>query len=282
MSDKNSRVRSTIVDVVTNPIDHTRIVYRDFAPTDPARDAGAPIVMVHGSALSQVIWRGFGYVRELGRSHRVITLDLRGHGRSGKPHEASAYRMDLFVADVIAVLDKLAVERAHYLGYSLGGRVGFSLAAAHPDRAVSLISAAGAPRTQPGAFDRVFFPGCIQALETGSMNAFLERWEAHTGRPLDTSTRAAIGANDALALAAYMREADRDPGVSDDVLASMTLPTFLLVGSRDRERVPAAEHALAAMPSATMRMLPGANHGETLRHPDAIGAVRAFVDEIEG
>lgn len=273
------------MDVVANRIDGSRIVYRNFAPSGSADlgadESGAPIVMVHGTALSQVIWRGFGYVRELGSAHQIITLDLRGHGRSDKPHEASAYAMELFVGDVLAVLDELGVDGAHYLGYSLGGRVGFSLAAAHPHRVISLISAAGAPRSNPGAFDRVFFPGCIDVLETGSIDAFMDAWEAHSGRPLDTSTRAAIGANDALALAAYMREADRDSGVSDEVLASMMLPTLMLVGSRDAERVPAARHAVATMPSATMRMLPGANHGETLRHPDALPAVRAFIDGVE-
>lgn len=273
------------MDVVANRIDGSRIVYRNFAPSGSADlgadESGAPIVMVHGTALSQVIWRGFGYVRELGSAHQIITLDLRGHGRSDKSHEASAYAMELFVGDVLAVLDELGVDRAHYLGYSLGGRVGFSLAAAHPHRVISLISAAGAPRSNPGAFDRVFFPGCIDVLETGSIDAFMDAWEAHSGRPLDTSTRAAIGANDALALAAYMREADRDSGVSDEVLASMMLPTLMLVGSRDAERVPAARHAVATMPSATMRMLPGANHGETLRHPDALPAVRAFIDGVE-
>jgi pimeloyl-ACP methyl ester carboxylesterase len=269
------------VDVVTNPIDGTRIAYRSFDVTGADADAGSPIVMVHGSALSQVIWRGFGYVRDLGARHRIVTLDLRGHGRSDKPRAASAYRMELFVADVAAVLDAVGVERAHYLGYSLGGRVGFSMAAAHPDRLLSLVSAAGAPRSEPGAFDRVFFPGCIDVLESGSMPAFLAAWELHSGRPLDTSTRAAIGANDALALAAYMREAERDPGVSDAGLAAMTLPTLMLVGSRDAERVPAAQHALATMPSATMRMLPGANHGETLRHPDALAVIRGFITQVE-
>jgi pimeloyl-ACP methyl ester carboxylesterase len=273
------------VDVVANRIDGARIAYRNFAPSgsiDPsANGIGAPIVMVHGSALSQVIWRGFGYVRALGADHQIITLDLRGHGRSDKPHEASAYAMELFVADVLAVLDELGVDRAHYLGYSLGGRVGFSLAAAHPHRIVSLISAAGAPRSKPGAFDRVFFPGCIDVLETGSIAAFMDAWEEHTGRPLDTSTRAAIGANDALALAAYMREADRDAGVPDDVLAAMTVQTLMLVGSRDAERVPAAQHAVATMRSAQIRMLAAANHGETLRHPDALPAVRTFIDDVE-
>lgn len=273
------------MEFATNPIDGTRIAYRDFEPARTDMGTGAsvksPIVMVHGSALSQVIWRGFGYVRAFGLERRVITLDLRGHGRSDKPHEASAYRMQLFVADVMAVLDAIGVEQAHYLGYSLGGRVGFSLAAAHPNRMRSLISAGGAPRNEPGAFDRVFFPGCAGVLETGGMGGFVHAWEEYSGQPIDTSTRAAMMANDPLALAAYMREADRDAGVSDQALAQLRIPTLLLVGSRDAERVPAAEHAQAVMENATLHMLRGSTHGETLRHPDALPSVLAFVDEVE-
>ena len=72
------------------------------AAPDPAP---APVVLVHGTALSQAIWRGFGWVRALSPERPVITLDLRGHGRSGTPHDPSAYAMDLMVADVVSVLD---------------------------------------------------------------------------------------------------------------------------------------------------------------------------------
>jgi pimeloyl-ACP methyl ester carboxylesterase len=269
------RVGSSVVEYVANPIDGTRIAYRSFG-------AGPAIVMVHGSALSQVIWRGFGYVREFASDHTVVTLDLRGHGRSGKPRAASAYGTEKFVDDVLAVLGALGIDRAHYLGYSLGGRVGFSLAAAHPHRLMSLISAGGAARNSPGAFDRLFFPDCIDTLETGGMPAFIAGWEAHSGQRLDASTRAAFMANDGVALAAYMREADRDPGVPDDALSTIAVPTLLLVGSRDNERVRPARHALSVMQNATLRVLDGATHGDTLRHPDAMPAVRALLADVEG
>ncbi|MCU1557672.1 MAG: hydrolase [Microbacteriaceae bacterium] len=260
------------MDFATNPIDGAHIAYRTTG-------TGPPIVMVHGTALSQAIWRGFGYVRDLAVDHTAITLDLRGHGRSDKPHERSAYRMDLFIADVLAVLDELGIDRAHYLGYSLGGRVGFSLAATSPERMLSLISAGGAPRIGSGSFDRVFFPGCVETLETGGMAAFLVGWEAHSGT-LDATTRAAFAANDPIALAAYMREADSDEGVADAALAGIQLPTLLMVGSRDGERLPSAEAAGAVMPNATRRILDGATHADTLRHPEALPAIREFLRRL--
>jgi pimeloyl-ACP methyl ester carboxylesterase len=260
------------VDYLQNPADGIRIAYR-------VSGSGPALVMVHGTALSQAIWRGFGYVRELEPEYTTITLDLRGHGRSDKPHERSAYTAESMVSDVLAVLDETGTDRVHYLGYSLGGRVGFSLAATHPERMLSFLSAGGSPRIHPDTFDRVFFPGCIDALETGGMAGFVEGWE-RSGAVLDASTRAAFSANDALALAAYMRESQHDAGVADAALAGIHLPTLLMVGSRDEERLVAALAALQVMPSATLRVLEGAHHGDTLRHPDARPAIREFLASV--
>jgi pimeloyl-ACP methyl ester carboxylesterase len=258
-----------LVEFAENPADGIRIAYRTTG-------SGPAVVLVHGTALSQVIWRGFGYARELADRFTVITLDLRGHGRSDKPHERDAYSMESMVADVLSVLDSTGTDQAHYVGYSLGGRVGFSLAAGHPDRLLSFISAAGAPHADPGAFDRVFFPGCIEVLEAEGITGFLEAW-ARAGATIDSNTRAALSRNDPRALAAYMRQSQEDPGVPDAAVADIDVPTLLLVGSRDDERLTAAEDAVRVMPSAELRLLPGATHGETLQHPDALPAVVEFL-----
>ncbi|MDO4098554.1 alpha/beta fold hydrolase [Clavibacter michiganensis] len=277
------------MDTATNPLDGTRIAYRTFgarpadarsADGDPRDPARAPVVLVHGTALSQAIWRGFGWVRALSPTRPVITLDLRGHGRSDTPHEPAAYAMDLMVADVVAVLDAIGASVVHHVGYSLGARVGFSLAAAHPDRLVSTSSLGGSPRSGVGVFDRVFFPGCIDALEAGGMPGFLEAWERHSGHPVDSATRGAFLADDARALAAYMRESERDAGVPDAVVAGSPVPLLLVAGTRDPERLRAAHHVKALRPDAPLVELAGATHADTPRHPDALPAVAAFIDAL--
>ncbi|KDP90718.1 MULTISPECIES: alpha/beta fold hydrolase [Clavibacter] len=287
------------MDIATNPLDGTRIAYRTFgvrpadvrpadvrpadarsadgAPRDPAH---APVVLVHGTALSQAIWRGFGWVRALSPEREVITLDLRGHGRSDTPHEPAAYAMDLMVADVVAVLDAVGASVVHHVGYSLGARVGFSLAAAHPDRLLSTSSLGGSPRSGVGVFDRVFFPGCIDALEAGGMPGFLDAWERHSGHPVDSATRGAFLADDARALAAYMRESERDAGVPDQVVAGSSVPLLLVAGTRDPERLRAAHHVKALRPEAPLVELEGATHADTPRHPGALPAVTAFIDAL--
>jgi len=262
------------MDYATNPGDGTRVAYR------VSGGEGSAVVLLHGTALSQATWRGYGYLRELG-GHTVVTLDFRGHGRSDKPHAASAYTMPRFTGDVIAVLDAAGIERAHLVGYSLGARVGFSLAAQHPSRFSSFTSIAGAPGTGGGVFDRVFFPEAIGTLEAGGMAGFVGAWEERMGHPLDPGTRAAFLANDGLALAAYMREAERVPRVTDAEIAALPMPVALIAGTRDPERMRAAEHVRGVLSTSRLVVVEGAGHADTPRHPETLRAVREFLAAVD-
>ncbi|MCD7100664.1 alpha/beta fold hydrolase [Pseudoclavibacter sp. 13-3] len=260
---------------VHSSLDGVELRCRRFAAT--TQTALDPVIMLHGTALSQSIWRGMGWIDPLLPAREVLTMDLRGHGRSGRPHEAAAYGMNRFVADVCDVLDAAQVSRAAVVGYSLGGRIMFSLAADHPARVSAMVSVAGSPQNSPGAFDRVFFPGIIETLRQGSMKLFVERWERHLGRPLSASTAMAMQANDPLALAAYMTAADQDRGVPTGALSEMRMPTLLLAGCADAERERAARLAAAHLPHARIRLLPGVTHSGILRSPTACQATADFL-----
>jgi pimeloyl-ACP methyl ester carboxylesterase len=71
--------------------------------------------------------------------HRVVLLDLPGHGRSDKPRRASAHRIDTYARHVIALLDHLGVDRAVVGGVSLGGNVSLMVAALAPERVQGLV-----------------------------------------------------------------------------------------------------------------------------------------------
>lgn len=92
-------------------------------------DADETVVIVHGFASStRDNWVSTGWVRDLLRAgYRVLGIDQRGHGASDKPHDARAYGVRALVADIEAVLDTYLVDRAHYVGYSLGARIGWDL-----------------------------------------------------------------------------------------------------------------------------------------------------------
>ena len=258
-----------------NPIDGTRISFDE-------RGEGSPLLLVHGSALSRSIWRGFGYLAALQDRYRVISLDLRGHGRSGKPHEPSAYRMPLVLADILAVLDAVEASAAHVFGYSFGARAGFFLADTHPERMLSFISAGGTYRAPGGSVSEVFFPDYDASLGTAGMPGFLEGWARHSGTPIDPQTAAAFLANDPLALRAYFRQVELEPGIADARLAQLETPTLLLAGTRDHARYLDSERAASLMPHASFRALAGRGHGNTLRPAgEVLAVVLPFLASVE-
>ena len=63
----------------------------------------------------------------------AVLFDARGHGKSDKTHEPAAYELALMVGDMVAVLDALGIDQAHYWGYSMGGKIGLGLARHYPD-----------------------------------------------------------------------------------------------------------------------------------------------------
>lgn len=245
-----------------NPVDGTRIRYTVVDPTDAAGDA-PDLVLVHGSVLSSAIWRGFGYVKALRPRFRLIVPDLRGHGRSGKPHDPAAYSMKLMAGDLLAVLDAAEAGRPHYLGYSLGARAGLALAISAPERLRTLIPGGGSARPHAGEFDRLFFPGCTEVLEASGMEGFIKEWEARMGRPVDPATKTAFLANDGAAMAAYFRGAQDEPGIDEAVLAGIQVPTLVFVGSNDGARLADAHFLARTIPGAEVAVIPGPNHATT-------------------
>ena len=79
--------------------------------------------------------RETGVLPNLAKDHRVIALDLRGHGKSDKPHDPKAYAE--LGQDVVRLLDHLNIARAHIVGYSLGGAITAKLLTTNPDRFIT-------------------------------------------------------------------------------------------------------------------------------------------------
>lgn len=96
-----------------------------------------PVVLIHGLRSSATVnWSLPGTSGLLAQKHQVIALDVRGHGQSDKPTEEDAYGEEL-VEDVVRLLDHLKIEKAHIVGYSMGGIIAGNFIAKHPNRALS-------------------------------------------------------------------------------------------------------------------------------------------------
>lgn len=107
-------------------------------------DAGAaPIVMVHGFASDHVTnWVGPGWITPLAEAGlRAIAPDMRGHGRSSKFYDPADYALTDMAADVAAVIEAYADGPVVLMGYSMGGFISATLAAARPELVSKLVLA---------------------------------------------------------------------------------------------------------------------------------------------
>lgn len=224
--------------------DGTPIATYDHGPAE------APVVIaVHGFASSAwANWSATGWVRELQRAgYRVLAIDQRGHGASGKPHEPAAYSMALLVGDVRAVLDAYLIDEAAFVGYSLGARVGWH-AALDGTHTITRAVLGGIPDGDPLTRFRV---------------DEAERYIA-TGEPVaDRLTQAyitmaeAIRGNDVAALVALV--AGMRGGEQPDPTRPPQQPTLFAAGSDD-PILAASRRLAAATPKGEFFEIAGRNH----------------------
>jgi len=220
---------------------------------------GEPIVLVHGFAGSIDEWVDSGVMSNLSQDHRVIALDLRGHGKSDKPRDAKEYGEKMCL-DIIRLLDHLGVAKAHIVGYSQGARLVGYLLTTHPDRFLTA--------TLGGSPPRVGWP--TEEAQRAEKDAQEMEHES--------KSRTADG-QDYLALAAVARSREFQV-VKESQLANVKVPTIGIIGSEDPRL--AGMQALKKMMPALLRVvvIDGATHaGErgALKRPEFVRAVREFV-----
>jgi pimeloyl-ACP methyl ester carboxylesterase len=100
---------------------------------------GPPVIMIHGFASSlEGNWKQANWVKVLKDDYRLILLDCRGHGKSDKPHDESFYGQKMS-EDVIKLMEHLSIEKANFLGYSMGAYLTFRLLLREPSLFISAI-----------------------------------------------------------------------------------------------------------------------------------------------
>lgn len=219
---------------------------------------GPALVLHHGAASNRTTWLRHGYAKALREHYRLILLDARGHGQSDKPLAPEAHTLALRVGDVTTVLDTLGIARAHYLGYSMGGWIGFGLARLAPERLLSLSIGGAHPYADPA----------FASLDLGhgqDERSFIEGMELVVGEPIDAETRQQLLQNDLTAVMASLRQRS----ALDDVVSRIDLPCWLFAGSADR-RYALIEQAQRAIRGAELLSLPGLGHLEAFTRAELI------------
>lgn len=171
-------------------------------------------------------------------SHRLILMDARGHGQSGKPHVPAAYALSERTRDVIAILDFLGIKKAHCLGYSMGGWVALGLAAAYPERFYSVVAGGIGPNALSPEPSRFWREPMIDALKDG-MAPYCRRVEEVENRTLGADERARYLAQDHRALIA-MLSLEEEPAF-ERALANSDVELLMYVGELDMHHDSARE-----------------------------------------
>jgi pimeloyl-ACP methyl ester carboxylesterase len=238
---------------------------------------GPPLLLHPAFTGTYQRWYHTGYAEALRDDYQLIILDPRGQGVSDKPHESEAYALETVVGDVVAVLDDAGVDRAHFMGFSMGGEIGFAAGVYAPDRFRSLILGGAIPDPESMVFLMPTTREDIELLRQG-MPAVVERAEQLFG-PLPPESRKTWLSNDNEALAAIMEASLTHPD-NTDKLPSITLPTLIYCGTEDPVH-DAARRASDAMPNARFVSLDGLDHFQTyFRSELVLPHVRALLKEV--
>ena len=259
---------------VTVDADGRRIRYLELG----AALGGVPVVLVHGFGGDLNGW--LFNQPALAERHRVLALDLPGHGESAK----DVGRGDLAALSdaLLAFLDALGIESVHLVGHSLGGAASLRVALDHPARvaSLSLIAPAGlGPEINAG-----FTSGLAAATKRKQLQPVLETLFADKGlvsRDMAENLLRAKRLDGAQAALDAINSANFGGGQQAELLAGrlgeLTVPVQVLWGAKD-EVIP-ARHAEGLPPEIRVTVLPGAGH---MPHMEKAAEVnRALMDFIE-
>ena len=266
--------------------DGTRLYYEEAG-------TGYPVLFIHEFAGDHRSWEP--QLRHFARRYRCIAYNARGYPPSDVPEDGEAYSQAHAVADAIAVLDHLAIERAHVVGLSMGGFATLHIGLRYPARASALVVAGcgyGAPGDARAGFQR----------ETHAVAERLER-EGAAAVGADYAlgpTRVQFQAKDPRGWAAFRDSLTghsargtantlrgvqaRRPSLYDleEDLSALTVPTLLITGDEDEPCLDANIYLKRTIPTAGLVVIPKSGHTINLEEPDAFNqACAAFFAQVE-
>lgn len=242
-------------------IDGTALAVQDHGTAGIGRD----VLFIHGFSQSSLAWlkQASG---PLARTHRLVTWDLRGHGASGKPVEAGAYRDEaLWAADVSAVITGMALNRPVIVAWSYGGRVTMDFLRHAGSSVISgLVMVAATSNGAPTLLGPSF--ASLRAMATArdmgeNVVACQALLEACTARPLSAEEYAlALGWNLAVPPAVRLALAGR-PADYDDVLTDLDCPALAIHGEDDLiNAVGMSDYFVDRVRGARKLVYPGCGH----------------------
>ncbi|MCU1372119.1 MAG: hydrolase [Ilumatobacteraceae bacterium] len=250
---------------------------------DSGGPAGAPVVLLlHGWAVTADL-NFFTAYPMLAERARVIALDHRGHGRGIRP-PGGIVRLPDCADDAVAVLDALGIDRAVVLGYSMGGAIAQLVWHRHPERVAGLVLGSTARHFQGGPITdlwyRSYTPLAHAAHRVNGPADALVRWRVDR-RVRDAARgawmRSELEQVSPAGLLSSMRSLGRFR--SNGWIGSVTVPTSVIVTTKDRTVPPRRQRGLAAAIEGSARFeVPGPHDSIVSNAPDYLPQLALAMD----
>ncbi len=255
-----------------------------------ASGRGSPLVLLHGFTGSTDTWAELR--PELDREYRVVAFDLPGHGRSSAPENPERYSLDRFAVDMACALDRLSLDGASILGYSMGGRAALRFAERYGERtsALVLVSTSSGIHDETARRMRVASDEALaESIERDGVETFVDRWERlplwASQQRQSTDWRSGLRSqrmnNDPVGLANSLRGAGA--GIARPVvLADIVAPALILSGALDHAYVEHGRKLAAELRNSRMQVIDSAGHAIYREQPESLArAATTFLSGLE-
>jgi pimeloyl-ACP methyl ester carboxylesterase len=258
------------------------------------KDDGEPVLLIHGFASSsESQWPLV--IDALKKDYKIIAMDIRGCGGSGKPHDPKKYGIEM-MNDAVRLLDHLKIDKAHIVGYSLSSGTGLLLAVHHGKR-VRTLSCGGAGTVSfgsntppadvadPDAIPRnPLLIALADALDKNSIEPLtIQLTPKNQPRPTPEAIKAhdaaLLAVNDARALAAMIRGAGhKDTRITEKQIQDINMPTSAIVGADDPLRF-GVDRLKKLLPLTKVVVIDKAHHLDAYTRPEFAAALKQFLDD---
>lgn len=258
----------------------------DLYYTDAGSPDAVPILFVHGFPFSSDMWKGQVQMLSDRKDLRIVTYDLRGHGRSGAGD--GQYTIELFVDDLIALMDRLKIGKTILCGFSMGGYIALRAIERNPDRfnALILCDTMSAADSNDAKLRRA---RSVKLVKEEGVERFAEGFLKVVFTPETFATKPdvvdgikkIILSNSPLGICgALLAMAGRTD--TTDSLSRIAVPTLILVGEHDAVTPPdAAKLMRDRIPNSKLYLVENAAHMSNLENRETFSDHLAkFVDEI--
>ena len=230
---------------------------------------GAPWIVFSNSLLTNLhLWDN--QVAAFAGRFRTLRYDQRGHGGTTVPPGPTTITQ--LSDDIAAIMTRLGIARAHFVGCSMGAATGIALAQRHPDLVDRLLCSDGNAATAPGGAkgweDRI--EAARRSDPAGTADATIARWFANTDSPAVPAVRRMIETTPLdgfIACARALQDYEFTPG-----LATMRQPTLFLAGAQDGVMPQSMPRLATQVPNGRYEEIPDAGHLPCIEQPTAFNA----------